>query len=199
MYFNLPQAHRILLPVPLYHCFGNVGGTLTGAHFGATCVLPSPIFDPEATVRAMQDERITSCYGTPTMFIDFLKVQRERKFDMQSLSTGIMAGAPCPQELIIAVMEELNIKDLLVMYGMTETSPVTFHCYPQDPPSVRATTIGSPGDHIEVKVVDENGNITKTGEQGELLVRGYCNFLGYWDEPQKTKEVFLDSRWFKTG
>ncbi|KAK7082678.1 Acyl-CoA synthetase member 2 mitochondrial [Halocaridina rubra] len=193
------QPHRICLTVPLYHCFGCVAGTLNCAHYGATCVMPSIGYDPDASVQAIQDERITSCYGTPTMFVDILNAQRTKPRDMSSLSTGYMAGAPCPKELVLAVMSELNMKDFLVMYGMTETSPVTFECFISDSPSVRSSTIGYPSDHIEVKIVDEEGRITRAGESGELLIRGYCNFLGYWDEPEKTKEVLQQDRWFRTG
>ncbi|XP_068223681.1 medium-chain acyl-CoA ligase ACSF2, mitochondrial-like isoform X2 [Palaemon carinicauda] len=181
------MEHRICVQVPLYHCFGCVGGTLTGAHFGATCVLPSLGFDSNASVQAIQDERVTSCYGTPTMFVDVLNSQRQNPRVLGHLFTGIMAGAPCPQELVEALMNELNMKDFLVMYGMTETSPVTFQCFPSDPAPVRSSTIGYPSDHTEAKVVDENGNITKAGEAGELCIRGYCNFLGYWDDPVKTR------------
>ncbi|XP_042231461.1 medium-chain acyl-CoA ligase ACSF2, mitochondrial-like isoform X2 [Homarus americanus] len=193
------KIHRICLPVPLYHCFGCVTGSLVGASFGATCIMPSEGFDPEACVHALQDERITSCYGTPTMFVDILNVQQRLLKDVSSLSTGIMAGAPCPQELVMAVMNDLNMKDFLVMYGMTETSPVTFQCCPSDSPTVRSSTIGYPCDHIEVKVTDEHGNIVPVGEPGELCIRGYCNFLGYWGEPEKTKEMMGPDRWLKTG
>ncbi|KAK7082677.1 Acyl-CoA synthetase member 2 mitochondrial [Halocaridina rubra] len=193
------KAHRIILPVPLNHSFGCVLGTLTAAHFGATCVLPSSSYDPKATVQALQDEKITSCYGTPTMFVDFLNVQRSKKCNMQNLSTAVMGAAPCPKELILAVTEELHMKNILVMYGTTETSPITFHSYTDDPPNVRATTIGYPGDHVEVKVIDNDGNITRIGKPGELCIRGYCSFLGYWNNPEKTKEVLLESRWYKTG
>lgn len=193
------KEHRICVQVPLYHCFGCVLGSLTGAHFGATCVFPSLGFDPEASVQAIEDEKITSCYGTPTMFVDNLNAQHTRPRDLKSLSTGIMAGAPCPQELVKAVMNDLNMKDFLVLYGMTETSPVSFQCFPTDSPSIRSSTIGYPGDHIEVKIVNEEGKLTRAGEAGELCIRGYCNFLGYWDEPLKTSEVLLEDRWFKTG
>ncbi|XP_076053938.1 medium-chain acyl-CoA ligase ACSF2, mitochondrial-like isoform X1 [Oratosquilla oratoria] len=193
------ENHRICLPAPLYHCLGCVCGTLTGLVWGATCVMPSAGFDPEACVTTFEKERITSCYGTPTMFVDILKCARDDPKDFSSLFTGIMAGAPCPQELVMAVMEKLNMKDISVMYGMTENSPVTFQCFPSDPLSIRSSTIGFPGDHIEVKVVDSDGRVVRTNEPGELLIRGYCNFLGYWGDEEKTKEVFTADRWFKTG
>ncbi|XP_045600298.2 medium-chain acyl-CoA ligase ACSF2, mitochondrial [Procambarus clarkii] len=193
------MAHRVCVPVPLYHCFGCVAGTLGGLHFGATCVMPSEGFDPEACIQTIQDERITSCYGTPTMFVDILNAQHKKPRDVSSLSTGVMAGAPCPQELVTALMNDLNMKDFLVMYGMTETSPVTFQCYPSDPPELRSSTIGYPTDHIEVKVADEDGQVVPVGESGELCIRGYCNFLGYWEDPEKTAEIMGVDRWLKTG
>ncbi|XP_069969606.1 medium-chain acyl-CoA ligase ACSF2, mitochondrial [Penaeus vannamei] len=193
------KPHRICLSVPLYHCFGCVAGTVCGMLYGATCVMPSAGFDPDAIVRTLGSEKITSCYGTPTMFVDILNAYRKNPTDLSAISTGIMAGAPCPQELVMAVMNELKMKDFIVMYGMTETSPVTFQCFPSDPPEVRSSTIGYPGDHIEVKVVDESGAIVRAGEAGELLVRGYCNFLGYWDDPGKTREIVTEDRWLRTG
>ncbi|XP_070001673.1 medium-chain acyl-CoA ligase ACSF2, mitochondrial-like isoform X2 [Penaeus vannamei] len=193
------KPHRICISVPLYHCFGCIGGTLCGMLYGATSVLPSAGFDPEAIVKTLESEKITSCYGTPTMFVDILNAYRKNPTDLSAISTGIMAGAPCPQELVMAVMNDLKMKDFLVMYGMTETSPVTFQCFPSDPPEVRSSTIGYPGDHIEVKVVDESGAIVRAGEAGELLVRGYCNFLGYWDDPGKTREIVTEDRWLRTG
>ncbi|KAK8724645.1 hypothetical protein OTU49_011186 [Cherax quadricarinatus] len=190
---------RICLSVPLYHCFGCVAGALTGALYGATCVLPTEAYNPEACVQAIQDERVSSCYGTPTMFVDILNEQRRKPRDISSLSTGIMAGAPCPQELVMAVMNDLNMKDFMVMYGMTETSPVSFQCYPTDSPQVKSSTIGFPSDHIEAKVADEDGQVVRIGEAGELCIRGYCNFLGYWGDPEKTEETMGPDRWLKTG
>ncbi|KAK8403236.1 hypothetical protein O3P69_000400 [Scylla paramamosain] len=191
--------HRICLTVPLYHCFGSVTGTVLGMLFGATCVLPSRGFEPEAVVQAVQDERLTTCYGTPTMFVDILNAQRKVQRDLSSLSTGIMAGAPCPPELVMSLINELNMKDFLVMYGMTETSPVTFECFPSDSPEVRSSTIGYPSDHIEVKIADPNGQIVPVGVAGEVCIRGYVNFLGYWGDPEKTEETIGQDRWLKTG
>ncbi|XP_069937609.1 medium-chain acyl-CoA ligase ACSF2, mitochondrial [Cherax quadricarinatus] len=154
---------RICLPVPLYHCFGCVGGVIAGALYGATCVLPSEAFDPEVCLQVIQDERASSCYGTPTMFVDILNVHRRKPRDVSSLSAGVMAGAPCPQELVMAVMNELNMK------GLT------------------------------VKVADAEGQVVRIGEAGELCVRGYCNFQGYWGDPEKTQETMGSDRWLKTG
>ncbi|XP_047483965.1 medium-chain acyl-CoA ligase ACSF2, mitochondrial-like [Penaeus chinensis] len=192
------KPHRICLSVPLYHCLGCVAGTICGMLYGATCVMPSAGFDPDAIVRPLEREKIASCYGTPTMFVDILNSFRKNPTDLSVISTGIMAGAPCPRDLVTAV-NELRMKDLIVMYGMTETSPVTFQCFPSDPPEVRSSTIGFPGDHIEVKVVDESEEIVRAGEAGELLVRGYCNFLGYWDDPEKTREIMTQDRWLRTS
>ncbi|XP_037799313.1 medium-chain acyl-CoA ligase ACSF2, mitochondrial-like [Penaeus monodon] len=193
------KPHRICLSVPLYHCFGCVAGTVCGMLYGATCVMPSASFDPDAIVWTLEREKITSCYGTPTMFVDILNSHRKNPTDLSAISTGIMGGSSCPRVLVMAAMKELKMKDLIVMYGMTETSPVTFQCFPSDPPEVRSSTIGYPGDHIEVKVVDESGEIVPTGEAGELLIRGYCNFLGYWDDPEKTREIMTQDRWLRTG
>lgn len=193
------KHHRICLTVPLYHCFGSVAGAVTSMLFGATCVLPSRGFEPDTAVQSMQDERLTSCYGTPTMFVDILNAQRRKNRDMSSLSTGIMAGAPCPPELVMSVMNELHMKDFLVMYGMTETSPVSFECFPSDPPEVRFSTIGYPSDHTEVKIADHNGQVVPIGEAGEVCIRGYLNFLGYWGDPKKTEEMMGPDRWLKTG
>ncbi|XP_042888637.1 medium-chain acyl-CoA ligase ACSF2, mitochondrial-like [Penaeus japonicus] len=193
------KPHRICISVPLYHCFGCIGGSLCGMLYGATSVLPSAGFDPDAIVRTLESERITSCYGTPTMFVDILNSYRKNPTDLSAISTGIMAGAPCPQELVMAVINDLKMKDFIVMYGMTETSPVTFQCFPSDPPEVRSSTIGYPGDHIEVKVVNESGDLVRAGESGELLIRGYCNFLGYWEDPEKTREIMTNDRWLRTG
>lgn len=193
------KHHRICVTVPLYHCFGSVAGTVLGSLFGATCVFPSRGFEPDAAVQAIQDERITSCYGTPTMFVDVLNAQRRKPRDLSSLSTGIMAGAPCPPELVMSLINELNMKDFLVMYGMTETSPVSFECFPSDPPEVRSSTIGYPADHIEVKIADQDGQVVPVGVAGEICIRGYVNFLGYWGDSEKTEEMVGPDRWLKTG
>lgn len=202
LYAEKPQ--RICVSVPLYHCFGCVAGTLAGSLFGAACVLPAAGFSGQACAEAIKNEGVTSCYGTPTMFVDILAAARPGDGQLatplsDTLTTGIMAGAPCPPELVNAVITELGMKDFLVMYGMTETSPVSFQCFPDDPPEIRTSTIGFPSDHTEVKVVDDQGLITPVGVEGELCIRGYSVFLGYWEDEAKTKEVIGPDRWFKTG
>nr|XP_053656123.1 uncharacterized protein LOC128704931 [Cherax quadricarinatus] len=168
VFFNLPVGEklhvRICLPVPLYHCFGCVGGVIAGALYGATCVLPSEAFDPEVCLQVIQDERASSCYGTPTMFVDILNVQRRKPRDVSSLSAGVMAGAPCPRELVMAVMNELNMKGLTLVYGMTETSPVTFQCFQSDSPQVRSSTVGYPGEHIETNIYIYHSGSYKFGD-----------------------------------
>ncbi|KAK3878699.1 hypothetical protein Pcinc_016683 [Petrolisthes cinctipes] len=197
LYDQKPQ--RICLSVPLYHCFGCVVGSILGTLFGATCTLPSPGFDPEAILNCIEQEKITSVYGTPTMFVDILTNQRKKKRDLSSLSDGLMAGAPCPQELVNFVMDELHMEKFLVLYGMTETSPTSFQCFPSDPRELRATSVGYPCDHIEVKVMDENGQVVPIGQPGELCTRGYHNFLAYWGDTEKTAEIMGSDRWLKSG
>jgi len=193
------QPHRICVSVPFYHCFGNVAGTLASLVYGAACVIPCPSFDGAACVKAIEKERCTSIYGTPTMFVDMLSVARQTKPDFSSVLTGIMAGAPCPQELCKNVMAELNMKDFVVCYGMTETSPVTFQGFNTDPLKVKTGTIGFPSNHVEVGVMDTDGHIVPTGVEGELVTRGYSTMLGYWEDKEKTDEVIGQDRWFHTG
>ncbi|RXG53803.1 Acyl-CoA synthetase family member 2, mitochondrial, partial [Armadillidium vulgare] len=150
-------------------------------------------------VKSFEEEKVNSCYGTPTMFVDILKEYRMNPVKVDTLSFGVMAGAPCPEELVTSLVNELNMKDFLVAYGMTETSPVSFQCFPSDSLAVRSQTIGYPSDHTEVKIVNENNEIVRTGESGELLIRGYCNFLGYWGDEERTKETMGPDRWLRTG
>ncbi|RXG68653.1 Acetyl-coenzyme A synthetase [Armadillidium vulgare] len=190
---------RICVPTPLYHCFGCVLGVLANVLHGCTTVFANDAFDPKAIVKSFEEERINFCYGTPTMFVDILREFRINPVKVDTLSYGLMGGAPCPEELVTALAKELNMKDILVTYGMTETSPTTFQCFPSDSLAIRSQTIGYPLDHIEVKIVNENNEIVRTGESGELLIRGYCNFLGYWGDEEKTKEIMGPDRWLRTG
>jgi len=190
---------RICCCCPLYHTFGCVIGNLNALIHGCTMVLPSLSFDPQASIQAIVDEKCTSVYGTPTMFIDLLDVARQSKPDLSSVHTGIMAGATCPEELCRDVVNELNMKDFVVAYGMTETSPVTFQGFCDDDMELKTSTIGYPADHTEVKVVDEEGQVVPTGVAGELCTRGYSTMLGYWGDKEKTEEVYKEDGWFHTG
>ncbi|XP_065582419.1 medium-chain acyl-CoA ligase ACSF2, mitochondrial-like [Artemia franciscana] len=195
------QEHRICLPNPLYHCFGCVAGSLAGPLHGAALIVPSSGFNPEKALEAIHTERCTSLYGTPTMFVDMIHAfdLSNAKFDVSSLSTGAMAGAPCPEELVKGVINKLHMRDFIVMYGMTETSPVSLQCFNSDPPEVKSTTVGYPTEHVEIKIVNEEGEITPINTAGEICVRGHCNMLYYWNDEDKTKEIIAEDRWLKTG
>ncbi|MEU0565688.1 AMP-binding protein [Nonomuraea sp. NPDC005983] len=192
------EADRVCLPVPFYHCFGMVMGNLGATSHGACIVIPGPGFDPEATLRAVQDERCTSLYGVPTMFIAELALSG--KFDLSSLRTGIMAGSPCPVEVMKRVVGEMNMREVAICYGMTETSPVSLMTRVDDDLARRTETVGRVMPHVEVKIVHpETGLIVPRGEPGELCTRGYSVMLGYWEEPGKTAEVIDAARWMHTG
>ncbi|GIH79985.1 fatty-acyl-CoA synthase [Planobispora longispora] len=192
------EADRVCLPVPLYHCFGMVMGNLAATSHGACVVLPSPGFDPEAALRAVQQERCTSLYGVPTMFIAELAVAAE--YDLSSLRTGIMAGSPCPVEVMKRVVGEMHMSEVAICYGMTETSPVSTMTGRDDGLERRTGTVGRVVPHLEVKIVDpDTGRPVRRGEPGELCTRGYSVMLGYWQEPDKTAEAVDAARWMHTG
>jgi fatty-acyl-CoA synthase len=194
------QEDRVCLPVPLYHCFGMVMGNLAATSHGACVVLPAPGFDPEATLAAVQTERCTSLYGVPTMFIAELGHPRFGEFDLSSLRTGIMAGAPCPVEVMKQVVDAMHMREVAICYGMTETSPVSTMTRPDDSLAQRTETVGRVMPHLEVKIVDPGtGQVSRRGEPGELCTRGYSVMLGYWDEPDKTAEAVDPARWMHTG
>ncbi|XP_062582917.1 medium-chain acyl-CoA ligase ACSF2, mitochondrial-like isoform X1 [Saccostrea cucullata] len=190
---------RICMPVPLYHCFGMVLGSLCNVTAGSTCVYPSQTFDAGATLKAAAEEKCTSMYGVPTMFIDMLNHHDFDTFDLSSLYTGVMAGSPCPIETLRQVISRMNMDRVTVCYGLTETSPVTHQSLPTDEPEKRVTTVGQPQSHVECKVIGENGDICSVNTPGELCTRGYNTMLYYWDEPSKTQEVIAIDRWFHTG
>ncbi|MDO8400066.1 MAG: AMP-binding protein [Bradyrhizobium sp.] len=196
---RLTEADRICIPVPLYHCFGMVMGNLASVTSGAAMVYPGEGFDPLATLQTVEREKCTALYGVPTMFIAELDHPDFAKFDLKSLRTGIMAGAPCPIEVMRRVNEQMNMRDVTIAYGMTETSPVSFQSATDDPLERRVSTVGRIHPHVEVKVVDREGRIVPRGERGELCTRGYSVMLGYWDEPEKTAEVLDASGWMHTG
>ena len=183
------EEDRVCVPVPLYHCFGMVMGVLGAHSHGASVILPAPSFDAEKTLEAVAAEQCTSLYGVPTMFIAELGHERFRDFDLSSLRTGIMAGSPCPVEVMNRVVSEMHMADVAICYGMTETSPVSAMTSIDDGLEARTQTIGRVMPHLEVKVIDEEGRVVPRGEPGELCTRGYSVMLGYWDQPDKTARV----------
>jgi fatty-acyl-CoA synthase len=190
----------ICVPVPLYHCFGMVMGNLAAASHGAAVVYPAPGFDPAATLQAVQDERCTSLYGVPTMFIAELALDAFGDYDLSSLRTGIMAGSPCPVEVMKQVIDRMGMTEVTICYGMTETSPVSTQTGPDDDIDRRTSTVGRTHPHLESKVVDpESGLTVPRGTPGELCTRGYSVMLGYWEQPEKTAEVIDPARWMHTG
>jgi fatty-acyl-CoA synthase len=194
------EQDRICLPVPFYHCFGMVMGNLGATSHGACIVIPAPAFDPAATLRAVQQERCTSLYGVPTMFIAELGLPDFSGYDLSSLRTGIMAGSPCPVEVMKRVMAEMHMAEVSICYGMTETSPVSTQTRRDDDLEHRTETVGAVLPHIEVKVVDPTSGVTvERGTAGELCTRGYSVMLGYWDEPERTAEAVDAGRWMHTG
>jgi len=194
------EADRICLPVPFYHCFGMVMGNLAATSHGACMVIPAPAFDPVATLKAVEQERCTSLYGVPTMFIAELGLEDFATFDLSSLRTGIMAGSPCPVEVMKRVVAEMNMSEVAIAYGMTETSPVSTMTRVDDDLARRTATVGRVMPHIEVKVVDPvTGRTVTRGEPGELFTRGASVMLGYWNEPEKTAEAIDSGRWMHTG
>jgi fatty-acyl-CoA synthase len=194
------EADRVCIPVPLYHCFGMVLGNLACTTHGAAMVYPAEGFDPEATLAAVQAERCTSLYGVPTMFIAELEHPRFAEFRLDSLRTGIMAGSPCPVEVMKKVQSEMHMDEVTICYGMTETSPVSFQTGRDDPVDKRVATVGRVHPHVEVKVVDpDSGRVLPRGEPGELCTRGYVVMLGYWDDRQATDAAIDRARWMHTG
>jgi fatty-acyl-CoA synthase len=193
------EEDRICVPVPFYHCFGMVMGNLASTSHGACVVIPAPGFDPAATLRAVQDERCTSLYGVPTMFIAELALPDFGDYDLSSLRTGIMAGSPCPVEVMKRAISDMHMEEVTICYGMTETSPVSTQTRAEDSLDRRVSTVGQVHPHLEVKVVDPATDLpVPPGEPGELCTRGYSVMIGYWEEPEKTAEV-LTSGWMHTG
>ncbi|WP_395725927.1 AMP-binding protein [Nakamurella sp.] len=191
---------RVCIPVPFYHCFGMVMGNLGAVTNGATMVIPGPGFDPAATLHAVAEQRCTSLYGVPTMFIAELNHPDVESYDLSSLRTGIMAGSPCPVEVMKQVVERMGMTEVTICYGMTETSPVSTQTRADDTLDRRVSTVGRVHPHVEVKIVDPaTGRTLPRGEPGELCTRGYSVMLGYWDQPDKTAEAIDAARWMHTG
>lgn len=196
---KLTEKDRICIPVPLYHCFGMVLGNLACITHGSAMIYPGEGFDPLAVLETVAAERCTGLYGVPTMFIAELGHADFKKFDLSSLRTGIMAGSPCPIEVMKRVVSEMHMEDVTICYGMTETSPVSFQTSPDDPLEKRVGSVGRIHPHVEVKIVDADGRIVPPGETGELCTRGYSVMRGYWDDAERTDEAIDAARWMHTG
>ena len=191
---------RICVPVPFYHCFGCVMANLAAVTHGAAVVLPAEAFDAEATLRAIDSHRCTSVYGVPTMFIAQLDHPAFGSFNLDSLRTGIMAGAPCPIEVMRSVIERMHAREVTICYGMTETSPVSFQSAVDDAVELRVSTVGRVHPHLECKIVDpESGAVVPRGTPGELCTRGYSVMLGYWNNPEASASAIDGARWMHTG
>ncbi len=196
---RLTPQDRICISVPLFHCFGMVMGNLACITHGSTMVYPSAVFDPLASLSTIEQEKCTAAYGVPTMFIAMLEHEKFEQFDLSSLRTGIMAGSPCPREIMQRVIERMHMHEVTICYGMTETAPVSAQSAVTDSIEHRVGTVGRVHPHIEIKIVDEQGKIVPRGGLGELCVRGYSVMLGYWEDQDKTAEVIDPARWMHTG
>ena len=195
---RLTAKDCLCIPVPLYHCFGMVLGVLAAVTHGATMVFPAPVYDPLSTLQAVQDERCTALHGVPTMFVTELDHPEFGDFDLSTLRTGIIAGAPCPEELMKRIIGDMHMENVLIAYGQTELSPVNHMTLPEDSFENRTQTVGRPIPHIEVKIVDADNRVLPIGEQGEICTRGYSVMKGYWDDPEKTAETIVDG-WLHSG
>ena len=195
----LTHEDRLCIPVPLYHCFGMVLGVLTCTAVGAAMVFPGEGFDAAATLHAVRQHRCTALHGVPTMFVAMLAEPGVAQMDLGTLRTGIMAGAPCPVETMEAVIRTLNMSQITIGYGMTETSPLSFQSHVSDPLQRRVSTVGRILPHVQAKVVDEHGRIVPVGSPGELCVRGYLVMRAYWEDAEQTAEAIDDAGWMHTG
>jgi fatty-acyl-CoA synthase len=194
------EEDRVCIPVPFYHCFGMVMGNLGAVTHGSCMVIPAPSFEPVATLKAVQDEKCTSLYGVPTMFIAELALPDFASYDLTTLRTGIMAGSPCPVEVMKRVAGDMGCEQITICYGMTETSPVSTQTRVDDDLERRVTTVGTVHPHVEVKVVDPStGRTVPRGSAGEFCTRGYSVMLGYWNDPEKTAEAIDQAGWMHTG
>jgi fatty-acyl-CoA synthase len=196
---KLTPQDKLCIPVPLYHCFGMVLGNLACTTHGTAMVYPGEGFDPLATLQTVADERCTGLHGVPTMFIAQLEHPEFANFDLSSLRTGIMAGAPCPIEVMRRCMSQMHLSEITIAYGMTETSPVSTQTTTDDPVARRTSTVGRVHPHVEVKIIDAEGRIVPPGTPGELSTRGYSVMLGYWDDPERTGQAIDAARWMHTG
>jgi len=196
---SFTENDRLCIPVPLYHCFGMVMGVLGCATHGAAMVFPGEAFEPKSVLEACEAERCTALFGVPTMFIAELEHPEFKRYDLRALRTGVMAGAPCPVEVMKRVISDMHMKEVTIAYGMTETSPVSFQSGRDDTIEQRVATVGAILPHLEVKIVDPEGRVTPRGERGELLTRGYSVMHGYWDDEDKTRQAIDPQGWMHTG
>jgi len=196
---NFSEQDRLCIPVPMYHCFGMVLGKLACVTRGATAVFPSDAFEPEAVLETVEEERCTALHGVPTMFIAELECPDFHRFDLSSLRTGIMAGAPCPVEVMKKVISDMHMSEVLIAYGQTECSPVNHMTLADDPVEKRVQSVGRAGPHLEVKIVGEDGDIVPVGERGDICARGYAVMKGYWNDPDRTAETVDVDGWLHSG
>ena len=196
---GLTPDDRLVIPVPLYHCFGMVMGNLGCITHASTMIYPNDAFDPLLTLQTVAEEQATGLYGVPTMFIAMLDQPQRSEFDLSTLRTGIMAGATCPIEVMRRVISEMHMSEVQIAYGMTETSPVSLQTGPNDELELRVTTVGRTQPQLESKIIDEAGNLVPRGTIGELCTRGYSVMLGYWSNPQATAEAIDEAGWMHTG
>ncbi|MEM7070447.1 MAG: AMP-binding protein [Pseudomonadota bacterium] len=196
---HMSANDKLCIPVPLYHCFGMVMGSLGCVTKGACMVFPSSAFDPVLTMEALDKMRCTSIYGVPTMFVHMLDHPDFKKYNLTNLRTGIMAGAPCPIEIMKRVIEQMHLKGITIAYGMTETSPVSFQSHIDDTIERRVATVGRIHPHVNVKIIDENNHIVPVGQQGELCTKGYSVMCGYWGDDEQTKASIDNEGWMHTG
>jgi fatty-acyl-CoA synthase len=196
---RLSPTDRLCMPVPLYHCFGMVLGNLACFAHGATVVYPSEVFDPLSTLQAVESERCTALHGVPTMFVTELSHPDFEKFDLSTLRTGVMAGAPCPVDVMKRVISDMNMKHILIGYGQTEVSPINHLTLPDDPIEKRVETVGRAVPWIEIKLIDVDGRVVPIGEKGEVCTRGYSVMLGYWNDVEQTRETIDEARWLHSG
>ena len=190
---------RLCIPVPLYHCFGMVMGNLACLSHGATAVYPNDGFDPLLTLQTVQDEKCTALHGVPTMFINELDHPQFNEFDLSTLRTGIMAGAPCPMEVMKRVLSDMHMQDVLIGYGQTETSPVNHITLSNDSLENRTSTVGRAVPWVEIKITNENNQVVGIGEKGEICVRGYSVMQGYWNDEERTRETIDIANWLHSG
>ena len=196
---RLTERDRTCIPVPLYHCFGMCHGNLATLSHGGTMVYPDEAFDPTSVLETVETEKCTVLHGVPTMFILELDHPDFKQYDVSSLRTGAMGGTPCPIEVMRRVVNEMNMKEVTITYGMTETSPITFQSSADDSVDRRVTSVGRVHPHVEAKVVDAEGRIVPVGVEGELLIRGYCVMPGYWQDPERTADAIDSAGWMHTG